>query len=505
MDRLSWLGSQVTWRWEYNRLEANESSVDPSIADHHIVLPFNTQQLSSIYHLLCRSWFERLWIRQEICLGGHQAVVMCGPFRVSWTAFQCGLLAIYVKPKPKVEHANDLFDRLDVLAGFLMERPLGIRSHHVLPNLRALYGQTKCDDPRDRIYAVLALLNAEERKLGIVPDYTRTHFQIYEDVVLRYIHRFGLNILRQCVFRTDYGGRSWVPDWSEDSGTLLRPLSMASSQLASWYRATEPGVLRVAGVSASIVADVRPVPASKGLGAETCIRSLHPILCGTDIDGPYPGGGTVGDAYIRTLVEDNLAELYSPTSKTMPSIRNGLTILRILVSTVDTPDRRDAIRKTASDMYWHAAKQTTSAKALFRGTNGYLGLCPASTQPGDEICVLMGCLTPMVLRRSSNDSYLTIGACFMPGATLGEPLLGPLPSHIKARRVRLEGRSHYMWGFLDECTGSISMEDPRLDSLPVDLSGFRRQLEDDPYGLCLPVDPEDLQSQGANIQYFDLI
>jgi hypothetical protein len=41
-------------------------------------LPYTERELLAMCSLLDRSWFEKLWIRQEIRLGGRNAIVLCG-------------------------------------------------------------------------------------------------------------------------------------------------------------------------------------------------------------------------------------------------------------------------------------------------------------------------------------------------------------------------------------------------------------------------------------------
>jgi hypothetical protein len=62
--------------------------------------------------------------------------------------------------------------------------------------------------------------------------------------------------------------------------------------------------------------------------------------------------------------------------------------------------------------------------AFFDTKDGYLGLAPNGTLPGDLVCVLKGCGVPVVLRKSGNQ-YLHVGTCFVLGLMEGEarPLL----------------------------------------------------------------------------------
>jgi hypothetical protein len=44
-----------------------------------------------------------------------------------------------------------------------------------------------------------------------------------------------------------------------------------------------------------------------------------------------------------------------------------------------------------------ALQQFLPGRALFTTADGNIGLCPADTRPGDHICVILGCKTPLLL------------------------------------------------------------------------------------------------------------
>ena len=72
-------------------------------------------------------------------------------------------------------------------------------------------------DPRDAVYTVQGILRAEDRALGVVPDYTLTAAQVYTDVTIRLTTKQkALYILSSCDMAQQVmdGLPSWVPDWS---------------------------------------------------------------------------------------------------------------------------------------------------------------------------------------------------------------------------------------------------------------------------------------------------
>ncbi|KAI0180932.1 heterokaryon incompatibility protein-domain-containing protein [Hypoxylon sp. FL1284] len=78
MDWMSYLASQIEVDHTAVFISAADGCSDPSIADTHVELPLDPRDLRSVYHLICRPWFERLWVRQEIQLANSDAVIVCG-------------------------------------------------------------------------------------------------------------------------------------------------------------------------------------------------------------------------------------------------------------------------------------------------------------------------------------------------------------------------------------------------------------------------------------------
>jgi hypothetical protein len=58
---------------------------------------------------------------------------------------------------------------------------------------------------------------------------------------------------------------------------------------------------------------------------------------------------------------------------------------------------------------------------LFRGTNGFIGLAPATACEGDIVCVMLGCDVPLILRER-DDHYELVGDAYVHGFMEGEAI-----------------------------------------------------------------------------------
>ncbi|TVY71455.1 Heterokaryon incompatibility protein 6 OR allele [Lachnellula suecica] len=155
-------------------------------------------QLSKLFH---RSWFDRLWIIQE--LGAAQsAVVMCGRYSFPWTQLEKAAVFI-LRPDPKLR-SSEIVKILPVMGAQ--------RVRHV-------------SDPRDRLYAILGVVEDIE---DIEVDYSTSVQAVYRNWAARRIRRTrALDVLGACANSSQLGDLpSWVPDlrrpWGQDKVLWIR-------------------------------------------------------------------------------------------------------------------------------------------------------------------------------------------------------------------------------------------------------------------------------------------
>ena len=83
--------------------------------------------------------------------------------------------------------------------------------------------------------------------------------------------------------------------------------------------------------------------------------------------------------------------------------------------TEHVPSYRDLFTDLERDL-----RYTGNMRRLFRTPQGYLGIGAQSLQVNDEVWILGGADTPMVLRKKSNRSYRLIGETYVHGVMYGE-------------------------------------------------------------------------------------
>jgi hypothetical protein len=153
-----------------------------------------------------RSWFQRVWVLQEVLLA-RRASITAGAKSVNWRTFLLPLQGDRFIPA---------ICQWSEFPGIDME---------LLP---ALQGGRNCfaADPRDKVYALLGLLNHDARA-HISPNYAWSTKEVFVHIAVQGILCQGTLEVLSYVGRPD--GRisdslpSWVPDWSSTSRKLILP------------------------------------------------------------------------------------------------------------------------------------------------------------------------------------------------------------------------------------------------------------------------------------------
>ncbi|KAI1648461.1 HET-domain-containing protein [Daldinia loculata] len=495
MYLMDYLGSQVEVDFIRWSLRPAVGCIDPGISDGDIGLPFQGRDVYSIYYLLSRQWFERLWIRQEIHLAGPEAVIMCGLYQVKWSSFRRGLACIYLKPTPATDFTDQCKTQINSLRGFMFQR----KTNNLIGSDYD-FNYTRCLDPRDRLYAVLALLNDEDKALIPSPDYTQPYDKLYTTVIINWIKYYdSLNILRQCQLQGDTCP-SWVPDWSKSDARFNALKSrLYYSPFTAWYEFPQPVVLRAMGVYKCAVSKYHQSPQMSRYN-NTMLEQIRTWLFKVDSEEQH----TTED-YTRLLLCDRFANDFDPPDSDYPDFEEAKQCVEFIMSNCDINgvNNKDFVRSLGVNKFVNSAYYMGGYQCI-QCTGGYIGISLAPAQPGDEVYTLLGCSDPLLLRPQGNNKFQVIGKCLVLGLTYDEALLGPLPVNIRAIQSYDKRFECDAPAFRDISSGEIFYEDPRLKSLPVDLKDFRKELQDDPWA-DINVEPDIFRERGVDLKCIDLV
>ncbi|KAI0528453.1 heterokaryon incompatibility protein-domain-containing protein [Xylaria digitata] len=500
MSLLKRLGEQIEVDFETMGLSLSAGGTDASLANKTVPIPFDADEYTSIYFLFCRAWFNRLWIRQEIFLAKPAAaIVACGRWAMPWTTLQRAMGCIVVKDNPPFEYVREWGARIPDIFNFVFIKPGA-----VFPQLRDVYASARCADHRDRIYGILSL-DGNARELGIVPDYVgmKTHMELYEDVTRRALERWDhLDILDECVLEDGScpdgpGPPTWVPDWSTGSPYRI-PLGLPNRYASGCLRGPKPLIvekrLRVLAVPIDEISEIRQHSVGLLNPEGKTLNSVRDLLPTSRLTHEYPSGGNLLEAYASVfmmgLFSDSSIQHYWNNLRGRDSLQ---FIQRFLSSSEDMYLNRVSLEEKHALV---CIGTSLAGRSVSTTKTGYIGLAPVSAASGDEICVIVGCFVPMVLRPVGEGQRVVVGSCYVEGFMDGEAVLGPLPNGVK--RTLNPSSDHTFTG-----TGAV---DPRLvEWTELDKSLIPGYLEEN-CRYFFEVDVDDLRRHGVhNAQYYDLV
>ncbi|KAH8744450.1 heterokaryon incompatibility protein-domain-containing protein [Diaporthe sp. PMI_573] len=508
LDLFEEMGSQVDFHPKTLSITPSSQARDASLGDMAINLPYGEEDLTFIYHMLCRPWFERLWVRQEILQANSAAMAVCGFHVLAWPKFQRALACLYLKRRNYFLYENELAVRLDMVRTLLFGSA-GVS----LSTIRRDFGMLQCANPRDRVYAVLAIIRQHLKGLDVPADYDKTVFEVYEDFVTRYMgHSHDISFLAACQLKDDVSEiPSWVPDWSNRVKTRVETriwsanAMFASGHLAAPLSDVGKGKLETVGVMIGELRRLRKIPLGVAGTDKSLADLLRDIIPKKSLDSDYVAGGTTLEAYVQATCFEAFADNFSPPLEHLPTLSASIEVTRQILSSEVSSKLLEAIKDETS-LFLSRMYMTLGGRTLYEVESGYIGVGPTQIRAGDLLCVVLGSSLPMFLRRVDDrvNQYRLVGTCYARGISQCEAFLGPLPEGTKMIQTLQQGAaSQWRRTFVDG-NGKSSMMDPRLISWPIEKEDYRRKVERGEENF-LEVEPELLKKNGIKVESFILV
>lgn len=460
--------------------------------------PWTIEQARSVYFILIRPFFERAWIVQEIRLA-RRVLFQCGTRTLSEDDFWTAVMSLQRSPRVNagIVCSKAWFEACQ-RAWYLAVGRNRVKQESI-DSLRGNLGHLICNDPRDKIYSALGLMDPRTQSLQIVPSYTQATEKVYMDIAQRVVtHLSSLDILEQCELSSRHLDiPSWVPDWSTPmkSGTLHTTWS-ACAYVASRASFDINGLhCTVSGISIGRITEVRD--RSKPLHEATIsewiefTRSWRPAL--ESLNDTYVTGEELTEVYCRVLIANQFSSILH--SGAFPEFSYSFKSLNMVWS---DDESEEEIKKglCKSNSYIRKMSAVMCNRVLFKTIGGHLGLAPLGTQAGDVLCVLLGCHLPIILRPTVDDTYEVVGHCYAHGLMNGEAIYRN--THTAKEQFERSGHDPYYESF------SPDLED--LDADPIEMlervGAKVESVQEYPYQLF--VRPEALRDAGIPVEDFVL-
>lgn len=200
-----WLGAEEIPLHKHGLLETIRSAtLDPNnnARENQLELRECLRQLAN------NTYWTRAWVLQEFVLGAW-IELRCGSGCLQEDIFRHFWTCMY---KVQIEPANDLageeatrIHAMKRIVGYRIERRkdsleskvsnktkartdrhFGMHKLHSLEYLTEEFAQTRCSNPRDRIYSLLSLVSPDLDQCPIIPDYVKAASDFLTELVGRY-------------------------------------------------------------------------------------------------------------------------------------------------------------------------------------------------------------------------------------------------------------------------------------------------------------------------------
>jgi hypothetical protein len=456
---------------------------------------------SAFAKLLRRPWFGRRWVIQEVA-AARLASVQCGSKKINWIDFADavdlfmanidGIRLMYSKShafkddpdalnsvesagaKAIVSSTNNVLRKAQ--DGTVLDRLWSIES------LVMTFLHFEATDPRDTIYALLALANDGhfssplEQLPALTPDYTKDAAQTYMDffrhcitvrdsldIICRHWALPLPNIPSRRTHRTTAGtfpilssgsGTAALPSWiGLVSDSSFGPPSKFTGRLNGDSLVGEPGhaiynasrgMKMVAllgqrtrtqqGSAPSLEFDGRLCASGMMIGQ--VIRVTSRVVDGTIPDDCLEIAGwnrdddinNIPDRLWRTLIADRASNGRSPPPwyrracmycLKKTSPEGDLNTAK-LIANVSLPNTVNQFLKRVQAVVW--SRKFLVCRDLREESGQLFGLGSRYTREGDIVCLLYGCSVPVVLRPVGESHHEVVGECYIHGKMDGESI-----------------------------------------------------------------------------------
>ncbi|KAK5700372.1 hypothetical protein LTR17_022980 [Elasticomyces elasticus] len=360
-----------------------------------------------------RVWWRRTWVVQEMVLARDMEVVV-GAQAISWTDFVSSFMTVYDMTRKD----RSVFVATEIACTDSHSDPLlarGVKNILELNSVRAYYrnrsdkisslnflllytSRTHCNDPRDKIYALLGLATDFDRS-SITVDYTLSTAQVFTSVA----SPSDVAALQRGVFTCNERA---IAAWDDVKPHELHLEGLVFDQVeGTFYTRKE---------------DLESFPHGKVMGLDELLRHIPLILRRDSPPSESRHHIDRSAAFWSTGLLHEPAEGYTDDSE-LPS---PPAVHELVASPPCAPihpgdDAKEPPSYTAEDC--REFERTTSGAALFTTALGFFGPDPTFMRPGDCVAVLFGGKTPFVLRPTGKPGdYTFVGHSYVHGIMNGE-------------------------------------------------------------------------------------
>ena len=392
----------------------------------------------AIVRLLRRQWFSRLWTFQEAVLSSsNQPLVHSGSHQAPLIVLIRVALLLGLDPK----HGMDTIRSRSALYDIAY---LAIRHNERKPvslfRLLKTNDDHDCGDPRDRVYALLGLLDEDKEMRSITVDYSISMETLYKQIAWRVISsQRSLRICAEAPERNIAGVAldlpSWVCNWTCSRSVssieyIDYEVAFFKASLGYPYRGidNDSDCLALKGRVIDAVQEIIDTPPwdrSSDIAdqrAQLLSETLPAVYDALHNASKSIEQDELAHKIITTCTADGYIREVTRDTEWPPEARSKSTCKQMLDLIINRPEMLAEL--DAFQERWIASFVTQCDHVTYKrrfAILGHFGLAvvPWSTRVGDVIAILHGSSMPFVLRQMG-EAYRMIGVCFVDGMMYGE-------------------------------------------------------------------------------------
>ena len=379
--------------------------------------PEDLWQWQALGHLFARPYWRRVWIRQEVAVA-TEVRVLCGKRTTRWTTLIMACEILY-------QHLVEFDPIVAEISPYLSGYHQAIFIDTIRENIRdigsvgfqnMLFHNRACEatDPRDRVYAVLGIVNNDEVK-GLEPDYSMQKGEVFGAAVESVIHNTrSLDVLSACQDpERESGLPSWIPNFEVDwKAQILREkeggenLYHASADIPlgdDYIHRPNKNVLALNGIICDEVEDIGSACEKYSTMNEVLETWKQIALKTLTLNRLSLTEHEIFESYWRTLIADQDLAGDRASQDTMKDFARHIVNSDRPIPKLDLESDSTPFNQRYTDV--------AASRRLVGSKNGRIGLASADVEVGDWICVFHGAGVPFVLRKKLNHYVIVGEAC----------------------------------------------------------------------------------------------
>ncbi|TLD16057.1 uncharacterized protein PgNI_02226 [Pyricularia grisea] len=357
--------------------------------------PLKPGHINAVQHLLCSSWWTRVWTVQELILNST-TTVQCGEHSLSWQSF-CQMIdqgASQMKPS---ELQVTFYSQYLALK---RERKLyhqHIARRYPLLERTYIFRGKQASLAVDKMFGFYGLL--EDPSAEIKPEYVLNSTLVAEGFALDFINRYkSLAVVALAELSTpesENGARwEWYPCWNRDGSTSAKTLFWTGlgDEIGGqpWSEdAFDAANGRLVREWVDFDHLLSYTVELEGWQVDT-VTMTGVVMTSQDVDG----------GQWESVLEQWLSMSCDPDDAADGQARPAqrLTLFYKTI-TAGLFDEKQLPGSPQHAKYLEAVREACRFRRLFLTSSGHCGLGPQDTACGDEIWILLGMAVPVVLGR----------------------------------------------------------------------------------------------------------